>query len=957
MSAVNAGAPLTALDSARTRARSHSSLVLTVCCLAQFMVILDVSIVNVALPSIQRSLGFSETELQWVVNAYTITFAGFLMLSGRAADLFGGRRTFVTGLLLFSLASLVGGTAASRQILIGARALQGLGGAVMAASSLAIITYSFAAGPERHRAIGLWGAMNGAGGATGTLLGGIITQELSWRWVLLINLPIGIVAALVARAVIAEGRHEGPRPSFDLAGALAVTLGLLSLVYGIVNAGADGWGSAAALGPIVAGIALLGMFFVIEGRWASAPLVPLRVFSNRLLRISNLVVILLSAALFPMWYFCSLYLQKVLHFGPLDAGLAFLPMALTLMAFATQAGWLVGRFGAGRVLSFGLALMTLGLALFARGISVHGSYLSSFLIPGMLASIGIGLSIVPSTIAATATAAPGEAGLASGLVNTSRQMGGALGLAILASLAVLYTNHLVDVQYRAEALAVTDGFRLAFGLAAVFTAVGAVVALRFIPASLRPPAPALAPVAPAASAGPSGSAAPAPSASSRTACRTRTVCRPRGVCRVWRWRSVCRPGSARRTPALHERGERSGTRCDPPHRATRPPGRAGADAQRAPDAARRERVAARPRRDDARERRPGAALSRSTGGAVKGLGAAAACLLAGGILAGACGSTAVDSAEVLPANASLAVAAADPITISPLPGTEDASPATQISFLGPSGTTVGHVRVVGSRSGTHAGVLRAYSTGTGESFLTSRPFAEGERVAVSARVLSGPMRGRVARSAFTVADQSPISQKQFPTAAGDPNDVQHYVSAPALTPSSVRLLTHAGPQATPGDLLMAPYQGRGTAGPMIVAQDGSLIWFHPLPAGMAATNLTVQSFGGEPVLEWWQGRILELGFGQGEDVIANSSYREIATVRAGNGYRADLHVTRITPEGTAWIDAYDPVRDEPLVGRWIRQRGPQRLARAGDRHQDRPRHVGVARARPHSARRLQKPRP
>jgi len=323
-------------------------------------------------------------------------------------------------------------------------------------------------------------------------------------------------------------------------------------------------------------------------------------------------------------------------------------------------------------------------------------------------------------------------------------------------------------------------------------------------------------------------------------------------------------------------------------------------------------VAARPRGDDARERRPGVALSRSRGGsiggAVKGLGAAAACLLAGGVLAGACGSTAVDTAEVLPANASLAVAAADPITISPLPGTEDASPGTQISFLGPSGTTVGHVRVVGSRSGTHAGVLRAYSTGTGESFLPSKPFAEGERVAVSARVLAGPMKGRVARSAFTVADQSPISQKQFPTAAGDPNDVQHYVSAPALTPTSVRLLTRAGPQATPGDLLMAPYQGQGTAGPMIVAQDGSLIWFHPLPAGMAATNLTLQSFGGEPVLEWWQGRILELGFGQGEDVIANSSYRQIATVRAGNGYRADLHVARITPEGTAWIDAYDPVR-------------------------------------------------
>jgi MFS family permease len=314
--------------------------------------------------------------------------------------------------------------------------------------------------------------------------------------VLLINLPIGIVGAVVAWRVIAEHRREGERPSFDVGGALAVTLGLLALVYGIVNAGPHGWGAPQTLAPIGVGVALLCAFVLIEGRFASAPLVPLRVFSNRLLRISNLVVVLLSAALFPMWYFCSLYLQKVLGYGPLDAGLAFLPMALTLMAFATQAGALVARFGAGRVLSCGLALMAAGLALFAR-VSVNGSYLSDFLAPGLLTSVGIGLSIVPSTIAATATAAPGEAGLASGLVNTSRQMGGALGLAILASVAVLYTSHLTDVDYRAPILAVTDGFRLAFVIGAAFTATAAVIALRFIPRSLKPPGPALAPVAPA----------------------------------------------------------------------------------------------------------------------------------------------------------------------------------------------------------------------------------------------------------------------------------------------------------------------------------------------------------------------------------------------------------------------------------------------------------------------------
>ncbi|HYM53915.1 MAG TPA: MFS transporter [Solirubrobacteraceae bacterium] len=484
-------APAPAPAPAEESARPRHALLLTVCCLAQFMVILDVSIVNVALPSIQGSLGLSEADLQWVVNAYTITFAGFLMLSGRAADLFGGRRTFVTGLLLFALASLVGGTAADRQILIGARALQGLGGAVMAASSLAIITSSFAPGPERHRAIGLWGAMNGAGGATGTLLGGIITQELSWRWVLLINLPIGIAAALIARAVVVDRRREHAAGSFDLGGALAVTGGLLALVYGIVSAGQDGWGSLAALGPIGLGLASLAMFFVIEGRIAAAPLVPLRVFANRLLRVSNIVVILFSAALFPMWYFCSLYLQKILHMGPLDAGLAFLPMALTIMACATQAGGLVARFGAGPLLGVGLSLMAVGLALFGASIAVNGDYMSNFMLPSLLVSSGIGLSVVPSTIAATATAAPSEAGLASGLVNTSRQMGGALGLAVLASLAVLYTGHLTNADYRAPVLAVTDGFRLAFLLGAGFVATGALVAFRFIPRAVRPGAPAV----------------------------------------------------------------------------------------------------------------------------------------------------------------------------------------------------------------------------------------------------------------------------------------------------------------------------------------------------------------------------------------------------------------------------------------------------------------------------------
>jgi EmrB/QacA subfamily drug resistance transporter len=504
-----ASRPLAAVEAEQSAARPRHSLLLVACCLAQFMVILDVSIVNVALPSIERGLSFSRPELQWVVNAYTIAFAGFLMLSGRAADLLGQRRTFVTGLLLFALASLLGGTAGSRQVLVGARALQGLGGACMAAASLAIITSSFAAGAERNRAIGLWGAMNGVGGATGTLLGGIITQELSWRWILLINLPIGLAVALIARAVVAEHRRERAAGGFDLTGALSVTAGLLALVYGIVTAGSEGWGSLAALGPIALGLALLAAFVLVEARFATAPLVPLRVFSNPLLRVSNLVVLIFSAALFPMWYFASLYLQEVLHMQPLYAGLAFLPMSLTIFACATQAGRLVARYGAGPVLGCGLTLMAAGLALFGR-VSVGGDYVSDFMLPGLLVSTGIGFSIVPSTIAATATAAPGEAGLASGLVNTARQMGGALGLAILASLAVLYTSHLMNTDYHTPVLALDGGFRLAFLIAAGFTATGALVTLRFIPRTGRPPLAVVVPPPP----GDGDAGAPSPDAPS-----------------------------------------------------------------------------------------------------------------------------------------------------------------------------------------------------------------------------------------------------------------------------------------------------------------------------------------------------------------------------------------------------------------------------------------------------------
>ena len=346
--------------------------------------------------------------------------------------------------------------------------------------------------------------MNGAGGAAGTLLGGIITEELSWRWVLLINLPIGIATAAVASVVVAERRRQSAAASFDLGGALAVTGGLLALVYGIVNAGSEGWTSASVLGPIALGLALLGLFVLIEGRLAPSPLVPLRVFASRSLRSANIVVLLFSAALFPMWFLTSLYLQKVLRMPPLGAGLAFLPMALTIMAFATRAGRLAARFGARIVLGSGLVLMTVGMTLFALLITTNGSYQADVLLPGLLVAVGIGLSIVPSTIVATTGVKPHEAGLASGLINTSRQMGGALGLAILASVAAQLTSHLITSDFQAPLTALTNGFRLAYLVGAIFAALAAVATFRLIPRGHMQ-----APAAPAAAAPGLANSAPA----------------------------------------------------------------------------------------------------------------------------------------------------------------------------------------------------------------------------------------------------------------------------------------------------------------------------------------------------------------------------------------------------------------------------------------------------------------
>ncbi len=469
----------------RTDSHQHKHLgaTLFLACLAQFMVILDVSVVNVALPSIRSGLHFSEQDLQWVVNAYTVTFAGFLLLGGRAADLLGRRRVFVSGLILFAVASLAGGLADSQLTLIIARAVQGLGGAVIAPASLSILTSTFEEGPARNRAVGIWGAMGGIGGAAGVLLGGVLTDVLSWRWILFINVPIGILAALATQRVVAEGRAADRNQSFDLAGAIAATLGLSVLVLGIVRTDVTGWGAASTLGLLAAGLVLLAVFVGIEGRFARHPLMPLRIYASRTLTSANLVVLLLGGATFGMWFFLSLYLQQVLGYSPLKAGFSFLPMTLCIVAGSVFASRMVSRIGVKTLLVLGMIAETAGLLLFT-GLGDHGSYVGDVLAASLLSAIGIGLSFVPATIAAVSGVDRREAGLASGLVNTSRLFGGALGLAILAAIAAARTN--ADLHHAQSAhAALTGGFDLAFVIAGGFAAVGGLIALFGLP-RMRP---------------------------------------------------------------------------------------------------------------------------------------------------------------------------------------------------------------------------------------------------------------------------------------------------------------------------------------------------------------------------------------------------------------------------------------------------------------------------------------
>ncbi len=477
--------PAVAIQTPASRQRSGALLVLV--CLAQLMVILDVSIVNVALPSIRNGLRFSTTGLQWVVNAYTLTFAGFLLLGGRAADLLGRRRVFLAGTALFALASLACALADSRSLLLGARALQGIGGAVISPASLAIIATSFEEGRERSRALGVWGAMGGVGGSLGVLLGGVLTQAFGWPAIFLVNVPIGAAVILFTRGLVPAGRASSAGRHFDASGALLITGALTALVYAIVRTDTLGWGAAGVLDPLVLGVALLAAFVFVEGRVARAPLMPLRVFGMARLRAANLIVFLLYAAVFAIWFFLSLYLQQVLHYDPLQTGLRFLPMTLAIVATSTLAPRLVAGLGERRVLTVGMLCAAAGLYLLT-GVRSGGSYSADVLPGGLLAAMGLGLSLVPATIAAVAGVPAGESGLASGMLNTSRLIGGALGLAVLSTIAASRTR--ADLLVGAsDPSALSGGFRLAFAVAAVFSLLGALAAALL----LRPrrPAPAV----------------------------------------------------------------------------------------------------------------------------------------------------------------------------------------------------------------------------------------------------------------------------------------------------------------------------------------------------------------------------------------------------------------------------------------------------------------------------------
>ena len=447
----------------------------------QFVIILDAAIVNVAIPSIGKDLDFATENLAWIPNAYALTFGGFLLLGGRMADLLGRRRLFMYGLGVFGVSSLMGGFSGSEEQLIVWRAAQGLGAAMLAPSALSMVTNMFSEGAERNKALGVWGAVSGSGGAAGVLLGGVLTKYAGWEWVLWVNVPIVIVAAFLAPRLLVESKVEAEVRHFDAVGAVTVTAGLSLLVFALVDTVRAGWGSTQTLSLLAISLVLIAAFIVMEQR-SIAPLVPFRIFRLRTLTGANVISVLMGAALFSMFFFLSRYMQEVLGYDALKAGLSYLPLALVIIASAGGASVLVTKLGFKPVLIAGLVLVTIGLLWFTQ-LPVDGVYLSDILAPMVIAAAGLGFAFVPVTIAAVSGISQDDSGLASGLINTSQQIGGALGLAVLATIANTTTLDLIDDAQGAPAAipgALTEGFNDAFLAGAGFAVIGIIAAMILI---------------------------------------------------------------------------------------------------------------------------------------------------------------------------------------------------------------------------------------------------------------------------------------------------------------------------------------------------------------------------------------------------------------------------------------------------------------------------------------------
>jgi EmrB/QacA subfamily drug resistance transporter len=469
----------TALEapSAAARPDRRRWLALAVIVAAQFMVVLDVAIVNVALPSIKTDLHFSQVNLQWVITAYSIFFGGALLLGGRLADRLGRRRLFVAALALFAVASLLSGLAWSEGSLIAFRALQGLGGALLSPAALALLMTTFSEGKERNLALGVWGAAAGSGGAAGVLLGGVLTSYLSWSWIFFINVPVGVFLIVVTPRLLRESRAEVQHRTFDVAGAVSITSGLMLLVYAMTRATQIGWGSAETITLLAAAAALVASFFVIELR-SKAPLLPMRIFRLRTLAGSNLTSLLIGASIFSMFFLLTLYMQQVLHYSAIKTGIAYIALTFAIIAFSGVAQALTTRLGVRRVLPIGM-LISAGALLLYTQLPVHGQYFWDIFPAFVLSGIGLAMSFVPVSIGGLTGVRQGDAGVASGLINTTQQIGGAIGLAAAATISTTFTSHYVS-NHAGTSLqsgaALTHGFEIAFYVLAALSLLGAVAA-------------------------------------------------------------------------------------------------------------------------------------------------------------------------------------------------------------------------------------------------------------------------------------------------------------------------------------------------------------------------------------------------------------------------------------------------------------------------------------------------